>query len=190
MSAFLSLFSVSIMIVKSSLPMRALALLLLPLLSTGCDQSEDAPQPQPVEVSQPAPQAKAHAVRVRYQLRSLGDAAQLPTHSPEVEVYYERVAYQGPNAFKLLGPSAQLYVQDVTTTAKEVELANLNTYANALSPLITLTIATDQAPAAGTGPGYEVWCEIIVDGQVASRTTYTAGPTNPLFVTQQVAVAH
>jgi hypothetical protein len=178
------------MCLKSSLSLRALALLWLPLLATSCAQSEDAPQPQAAEISSPAPQAKAHVVRVRYQLRSLGDASYLPARSPQVEVSYERVAYQGPNSYHLLGPSAQLHAQDVTTTTKEVELANLNTYADALPPLITVTIATEQALAAGAGPGYEVSCELVIDGQVAARTTYTAGPTSPLFVTRQFAVAH
>ena len=178
------------MLAIPSLSIRVLLLLVLPLLASSCAQPDEAPQPQPEAISQPAPPAKVHPVRVRYQLRSLGDASQLPARSPEVEVSYERVAYQGPNRYRLLGPSAQLHAQDVTTTAQEVELAHLNTYADAQPPLITITIATEQAPAVGSGPGYEVSCELVVDGQVTARTTYTAGPTSPLFVTRQVVVAH
>lgn len=165
---------------------------LLPLFATSCDQREDEPQPVELPQVQQAPQAKSHPVSVRYQLRSLGDASQLPTHSPELEIYYERVAYQGPNAYKLLNPSIQLHEQVLPTATKEVELPALHTYAAALTPLITVTISTEQALAAGSGPGYEVSCELLIDGQVAAQTTYKveAGQTTPLFVTRQFAVAH
>ena len=169
---------------------RVLALLLLTLPATSCDNAEDSPQPK--ETIEQAPQAKSHPVSVRYQIRSLGDASQLPARSPELEVYYERVAYQSFNSYKLLGPSAQLHDQELNTSMKEVALPAIDTYAGDIKPLVTVTIATEQAPSAGSGPGYEVSCELVVDGQVAARTTYTAvaGQTTPLFVTRQLAVAH
>jgi hypothetical protein len=172
--------------------LRVLPLFLLTLLATGCDHQDPEDVPQPTAPPTLPRAVKHHPVTVRYQLRSLGDSSQLPARSPELEVYYERVAYQGFNSYKLLGPSAQLHDQELNTSIKEVALPAIDTYVGDVKPLITVTIATEQAPSVGSGPGYEVSCELVVDGQVAARTTYTAvtGQTTPLFVTRQLAVAH
>ncbi|MDF7815902.1 hypothetical protein [Hymenobacter sp. YC55] len=168
--------------------LRVLPLFLLTLLATGCDHQapEDVPQPTPPPTLPHA--VKHHPVTVRYQVRSLGDSSQLPARSPELEVYYERVAPQPTGAIHLLGPSAQLHDQNLTTQPREVALPPISTYAGEVHPLITVTIAAEQASAAG----YEVSCELIVDQQVATRTTFRAeaGQTTPWFVTRQVAVAH
>jgi hypothetical protein len=169
----------------------ALALATLVLFGTGCEKKEIAPQPtEPVLVKVATPQI--HTVAVRYHLEALSDTSQLPIISPNITVDYERVVPQGNSAYKLLAPSAQHHEQEVTSAFKEVHLAPIATYAEVIKPKITVTIWEELASPPGSGIGYQVQCELLIDGKSAGTTTYTAvaGHNTPLFITTQSEVSH
>jgi hypothetical protein len=129
---------------------------------------------------------------VRYHLEALGDTFQLPTISPNITVDYERVVPQGTTSYKLMEASAQHHEQEITSALKEVQLAPIVTYAEVIRPKITVTIWEEQASPAGSGIGYQVLCELLIDGKPVGTTTYAtiAGQNTPLFVTTQSEVSH
>jgi hypothetical protein len=179
------------------LRLRALTLAFLVLAATGCDQQEADPQPttpvqpmKPVQVTNPA---KHHTVAVRYYFKAFGDTSALPTIPPNIEVDYERVMKTAlPPYSQLLGLNAQFHDLKVTSTVKEVSLPSIATYPDAIKPKITLSVWVDQAPPADSEGGYEVVSELIIDGQVAGRSTFkaVAGQKTPLEAVTQIEVAH
>ena len=169
----------------------ALALATLILLGTGCEKPEIAPQPtESAALAVAAP--KNHTVVVRYHLEALGDTCQLPLISPNITVDYERVVPQGNSRYRLLAPSAQHHEQEVTAAPKEVILPPITTYAEVIRPKITVTIWEDQVLPADSRIGYQVLCELLIDGKSAGTTTYVAiaGHNAPLYVTTQAEVSH
>lgn len=168
-----------------------LAFAILGFLATSCDQEEIAPQPTEPALIKPAP-FKMHTVAVRYHLEASSDSSKLPLVSPNIMVEYERVVPQGNATYKLQDIIAQHQIQTVTSVPREEQLSPITTYAEAIKPKITVTIWEETASPPGSEIGYQVLCELLIDGKVAGTTTYAAvaGQTTPLFTITQAEVSH
>lgn len=155
------------------------------LLATSCSSREEAPQPSPIA------SLNTHTVAVRYQAKPVGTAAQELPKTLNLLVAYERVGQTGPTGYRLLAPVVQFHDPTIGTTTQEVPLSLITTYPNAIRPNITVTMWEDQALPTAARASYEVTCELVLDGKVTGRTTYsvTAGQLPPLVASSQTEVA-
>ncbi|WP_324670950.1 hypothetical protein [Hymenobacter sp. GOD-10R] len=172
--------------------LRALALALLVVSTTGCNQREDDPQPT---TRVPVPnEAKYHPVSLRYYVKPVGRSFALPKPLPNITVEYERVTGGSSQSYGLLAPSPQFHDQEVTSVVKEVALPPIPTYAKsgAVQPKITVSAWVDEAPLAGSEGDYEVISELLIDGKLADTNTLkvVSGQNTPLYTIAQTQVAY
>ena len=155
--------------------------------ASGCSSKDEAPQPLPFP---PVASLNTHAVTLRYHSRPLDGVAPLPT-GLNLLVAYERVSSTGPTKYVRLAPTVQFHDPAISAADQDVPLSLIATYPGAISPTITVSLWQEQPQPTAAGAAYEVVCDLLVDGQVRSRTTYAvaSGQIPPLVASTQTEVA-
>ena len=166
---------------------RMLVLATMTCLSIGCGHPDETPQPR-----QPAPVAflSTHTVSVRYQVRPGGGASQGLPQALNLLVEYERVGQTGPTSYRLLPPTVELHDPVVRDSAQEAFLSRVAAHPGTLRPYVTVTIWEEQALPTAARTSYEVTCDLVLDGKVAGRTTYSvvAGQVPPLMASSRTQI--